>query len=166
MRLPDRRDEAYRIFRRASELLEPLVADSRSATAEHELSLILEHIAEIEHERGQAKEAIENIERSLAIESKLAAKDSGAVDPLISMAKGHALLGQILATQPDGTEPAIAANTSRPSNYSRKSIASTPSFPTKLLSLRCCLGDLSNLEQMAGRLDSALGSAGKADGNP
>ena len=51
MPLKGRRDEALRIFRRAQELLEPIVADSDSTTAEHELGLILQNIGEIEREQ-------------------------------------------------------------------------------------------------------------------
>ncbi len=160
-RLPGRCDEAHRTFRRACELLEPLVANPHLATAEHALSVALEHIAEIEYERGRAKEAIENVERSLVIESKLADADSRAVDPLISMAKGHALLGRILATQPDGTEWAIAEFQQAVERLEKVN-REHPEFSDQTCELGRCLGDLSNLEQTAGRLDSALASAGKA----
>jgi tetratricopeptide (TPR) repeat protein len=160
MRLPGRRDEAYRIFGRASRLLEPLVADFRSATASHELCLVLQHLAEIEQEQGRSKEAIENARRSLTIESKLAARDPGVLDPLITMASGHALLGQILATQPEGTEQAImeyrqAVELLEKVNHEH------PEFSDQAYELALCLGDLSNLEQTAGKLDSALASARK-----
>ena len=36
------------------------------------------------------------------------AEDPDSLDASISMAKGHALLGQILIEQPDGLEPALA----------------------------------------------------------
>ena len=161
MRLPDRHDEAHRSFRRASELLEPLLAKPGLTTTEHAFSVALEHIAEIEYERGRAKEAIENVERSLVIESKLADLDPRAVDPLISMAKGHALLGRILATQPDGTEEAIAEYQQAVERLEKVN-REHPEFSDQACELGRCLGDLSNLEQTAGRLDSALASAGKA----
>ena len=160
-RLPDRRDEAHRIFRRAAELLEPLVGNPHLATAEHALSGALKHIAEIEYERGRAKEAIENVERSLVIESRLADLDPRAVDPVISMAKGHALLGRILATQPDGTEWAIAEYQQAVERLEKVN-REHPEFSDQTCELGRCLGDLSKLEQTAGRLDSALASAGKA----
>jgi eukaryotic-like serine/threonine-protein kinase len=161
MRLPGRRDEVYRIFRRTSELLEPLVAESRSARVAREFSSVLLHIAEIEHERGQAQEALKNTQRSLTIESKLAAKGPEVLDSLIAMAKGHALLGRIFATQPDGTEQAIleyrrAIERLEQVNHKR------PEFSDQAYELGLCLGELSNLEQTAGRLDSALASARKA----
>ncbi len=161
MRLPGRRDEVYRIFRRASGLLEPLVADSRSRTAPHELSLVLQHLAEIEQEEGRGKEAIENTQRSLTIESKLAVSDPGVLDPLISMANGHALLGRILAIQPEGTDQAIAEQR-QAVELLEKVNREHPELSEQAYELALCLGDLSNLEQTAGNLDSALASARKA----
>ncbi len=160
MRLPDRRDEAYRIFGRASKLLEPLALDLRSATASHELGLVLQHLAGIEQEQGRSKEAIENARRSLTIESTLAARDPGVLDPLISMANGHALLGRILATQPEGTEPAIVEY-QQAVELLEKVNREHPEFSDQAYELALCLGDLSNLEQTAGKLDSALASARK-----
>ena len=161
MRLPDRHDEAHRVFRRATELLDPLLANPHPATAERELSMVLAHIAEIEHERGQTKEAIENAQGSLAMESKLADDDPRAVDPLISMAKGHALLGRIFATQPDGTEWAIAEYQQAVEQLEKVN-REHPEFSDQLCELGRFLGDLSTVEQTAGRLDSALASASKA----
>ena len=161
MRLKGRRDDAFRIFRRASAQIEPLVSESRSTTAEYELGLILERIAAIEHERGHAKEAIKNIMRSLAIESKIATLGSDSIDILISMAEGYALLGQILITQPDGTEPAIAAY-EQAIALLEKVDHEHPELSDQTHRLALLLGDLSNLKQMTGRLDSALGSGNKA----
>ena len=108
MRLNGRRDEALRIFHRAQEMIEPIVADSTSARASHELGLILQNIGEIQRQQSQPDDAIKNIRRSLAIESKLAAEDPDSLDVPISMAKAYALLGQMLVKQPDGLEPALA----------------------------------------------------------
>ena len=77
------------------------------------------------------------------------------------MAKGHAILGQILVTQPEGRSQRLL-RTGKPSNYSKRLTTSTPSYPTRLFELALFLGDLSSLEQMAGKLDSALGSGNKA----
>jgi eukaryotic-like serine/threonine-protein kinase len=161
MGIETQRDEALRIFRRASDLLEPLVADTRSIPAEHELGVVLQHIAKAEHERGHEQEAIENIERSLAIESKLAALDSGAIDSLISMAKGHTLLGQIFVAQPDGAEPAIAEHRQAVELLEKVSRAH-PELSDQAFELAMLLGDLSSLEQVAGKLDSALASISRA----
>jgi len=161
MRLQGRRDEALRIFRRAQNLIEPLVADSHSVTAEQELGVVLLNIAEIERVRGQPKEAIESIQRSLAIESKRVAHDPGSLDSLISMAKAHALLGQILVTQPEGAEPALteyqqAVELLEKINHDHRELSD------QAFELALFLGDLSTLQQMAGKLDSALASVRKA----
>ena len=55
MRLNGRRDEALHIFRRAQELIEPIVADSASAPASHELGLILQNIGEIQRQQGSTE---------------------------------------------------------------------------------------------------------------
>ena len=121
----------------------------------------MERIAEIEHERGHAKEAIANIMQSLAIESKIAAQDSRAIGPLISLAEAHALLGQILITQQDGLEPAITEY-AQAIALLEKVDHERPELSDQTRRLALFLGDLSNLEQMTGRLDSALGSSNKA----
>ena len=64
-------------------------------------------MGEIQHEQGHLEEAIKSVERSLEIESQLATDDPGSLDSSISMAKGHALLGQILLGRPAGLEPAL-----------------------------------------------------------
>jgi eukaryotic-like serine/threonine-protein kinase len=161
MMLQGRRDEAFHIFRRAQDLIEPLVADSGSATAEHELVIILQNIAEIEHERGHPIEAIENIQRLLEIESKRAAEEAGALDPIIAMAKGHALLGQILVAQPEGAEPALTEY-QQAVELLETVHREHPELSDQALELALLLGDLSTIQQMAGKLDSALASAGKA----
>ncbi len=161
MMLQGRRDEASHIFRRAQDLIEPLVANTGSATAEQELVIILQNIAEIEHERGHPIEAIENIQRLLEIESKRAAKDPGALDLLIAMAKGHALLGQIKVAQPEGSEPALTEY-QQAVELLETVHREHPELSDQALELALLLGDLSTIQQMAGKLDSALASAGKA----
>jgi tetratricopeptide (TPR) repeat protein len=161
MGLEGRRDEAFHIFRRASDLLEPIVADSHSTTAEHELGMLLAHMAKIEHEQGHEQQANENAQRSLAIESKLAVLDADALDPLVSMARGHALLGQILVTQPDGAEPAIAEYR-QAADLLEKANRDHPELADQAYERALFFVDLSSLEQTTGKLDSALGSAGNA----
>ena len=80
------------------------------------------------------------------MESKLADDDPRAVDPLISMAKGHALLGRILATQPDGTEWAIAEYQQAVERLEKVN-REHPEFSDQTCELRRCLGDLSNLSR-------------------
>jgi eukaryotic-like serine/threonine-protein kinase len=171
MRLPNQRDEALRIFRRAQDLIEPLVVDSNSGstTAEHQLAMVLQNIAEIERGRGQVKGAIENIQRSMVIEWKLAAQDPGAIDPLIAMAKGHAMLGQILGTPPgevesareEGLEPALTEYQQAVELLEKVNLAH-PELSDQAFELALCLGDLSTFQQTAGKLDSALASVTEA----
>ena len=161
MRLQGHRDEALHIFRRAQTLIEPLVADSQFFTAEQELGGILLNIAEIERAGGQSEDAIKSVQRSLALESKLAANDPDALSLLISMAKGHALMGQILATQPEGAEPA-RTEYQQAIKLLEKVNHKHPELTDQAVELALFLGDLSTLERMAGKLDSALASVCKA----
>jgi tetratricopeptide (TPR) repeat protein len=83
------------------------------------------------------------------------------IDALISMANGHALLGRIFATQSEGTEQAIVECRQAVELLERVN-HEHPEFSEQAYELALCLGDLSNLEQTAGNLDSALASARKA----
>ncbi len=161
MRLNGRRDEALRIFHRAQEMIEPIFADSASARAAHELSLILQNIGEIQRQQGLPDDAIKNIRRSLAIESKAVAEDPDSLDVSISMAKAHALLGQTLAEQSDGLEPALV-DYQEAVSLLEKVTRKHPEWPDQAISLATFLGDLNRLQQMAGKLDSALVSVQKA----
>ena len=161
MRLPEQRDEAAQSLRRAQKLVEPLAAHSRSATAEGELALVLEHIALFEREQGRSKEAIENTLRSLAIEAAQADKNPGAVDPVIAMARGHALLGQLLVTEPEGMESALAEY-QRAVELLEKLGREHPELCDQAYELATLLGEESSLEQSSGKLDSALASLRKA----
>jgi len=161
MRVQGQGNEVLRIFRRAQNLLEPLVADSRSIAAEHELTNVLLRIAEIQHNRGRLEDATENIQKVLAVESRRNVNDSHALDSLISMAKGHALLGQILTAQPEGVETALAeylqaVKLLETVNHQH------PELSEQALELASFLRDLCTLEQTVGKLDSALASIRKA----
>ena len=113
MFLDGRGDAALRTFRRAQDLIEPLAAvDPQSVSLRHELGLILQNIAQIERDQGQPEKAIKSIQRSLAIESRLATEDPHALDPQISMATAYGILAQILTGQPDGLEPASSLSES------------------------------------------------------
>jgi len=160
--LDGRGDEALGIFRRAQKLIEPLTAvDPPSVPIRHELGLLLQNIARIERDQGQPEKAIKSIQRSLAIESQLAAEDPHALNPLISMAKAHGLLGQIMAGQPDGLEPALAAY-QQAVDLLASVTREHPELADQSYELAMFLGDLSSFQQMAGKLDSALTSAQKA----
>ena len=156
-----RREEALRNFQRARDLIEPLAFSPVSVTAAHELAAILHNIAELERGRGQAKEAIEHIQKSLVIEAKLADKDSDAVEPIIAMAKGHAILGQILFSQPEGAEPA-QAEYQQAVELLEKVNHNHPELSDQTFELAFLLGDLSGVQQTAGKLDSALASLTRA----
>ncbi len=162
VRLGGRRDEALRTFRRAQDLLEPLIAaDPQPVSRRQELSLILQNIAPIQQDRGQAEEAIKDLERSLAIESQLAAEDPTALDPRISMAKAHDLLGQVLVEQPEGSEPALEA-CQKAVELLEAVTRDRPDLADPSYRLAIYLGDLNVAQQMAGKLDSALKSVHKA----
>ena len=123
--------------------------------------MILLNIGEAQREQGQPKEAIESIQRSLMIEADLAAENPSSLDSSISMAKGHALLGQIFLGDPDGIEPALTEY-QQAILLLEKVTQLHPELPDQAFELALLLGDLNRLQQMAGKLDSALGSAGKA----
>ena len=112
-------------------MIEPIVDNSASAQASYEFGLILQNIGEIQRQQGQSDEAIKNVQRSLAIESRLAGENSNSLDALISMAKGHALLGQMLIEQPDGLEPALV-DYQEAVSLQEKVVASTQNGPTRL----------------------------------
>jgi eukaryotic-like serine/threonine-protein kinase len=154
-------DEALRIFRRASDLLEPHAAASHSTAASHELSLILLNMGEAQREQDQLTEAIGSIERSLAIEEELVTKNPDLLDSSISMAKGHALLGQIFMGEPDGMGPA-QKEYQQAIQLLEKVSKLHPDLSDQAFELAFVHNDLSHLHQMAGKLDSALGSALKA----
>ena len=161
LHMKDRGALALRIFRRALNLLEPQVAASHSPAASHELSMILLNIGEAEREEGQLKEAIESIQRSLAIEGELVTQGANLLDSSISMAKGHALLGQIFASDSDEIGPALMEY-QQAIALLEKVTKLRPDLPGPAFELAFIFNDLSHLQQMAGKLDSALGSAGKA----
>ena len=162
VRLGGRRDEALRTFRRAQDLLEPLIAaDPQSVSRRHELSLILQNIAPIQQARGQPEEALEDLERSLAIESQRAAADPTSLDPRISMARAHNLLGQVLVEQPEGSGPALEA-CQKAVELLESVTRDRPDLADLSYRLAIYLGDLNVAQQMAGKLDSALKSVHRA----
>ena len=97
----------------------------------------------------------------LSIESKLAAKDPGELDSIIAMAKGHALLGQIFIAQPEGAAPALTEY-QQAVELLEKVNHEHPELSEEGLELALLLGDLGTIQQMAGKLDSALASGSKA----
>ena len=92
---------------------------------------------------------------------QLAAEDPLALDPLITAAKAHSDLGQILVGQPDGLEPALAAY-QQAVDLLRSVTREHPELADETYELACSLGDLSSLQRLAGKLDSALASAQQA----
>jgi serine/threonine protein kinase/tetratricopeptide (TPR) repeat protein len=162
VRLDGRRDEALRTFRRAQDLLEPLIAAApQSVSRRHELSLVLQNIAPFQQDQGQPEEAIQSLERSLALEAQLAAEDPRALDPRISMAKAHSLLGQVLMRQPEGSTPALES-CQKAVELLEAVTRQRPELADPSYRLAMYLGDLNVAQQMAGKLDSALKSVGKA----
>ena len=162
VRLDGRRDEALRAFRRAQDLLEPLlVANPRSVSLRHELSLILQNIAPIQQGQGEPEEAIQSLERSLAIESQRAAEDPKSLDPRISMARAHSLLGQVWVGEPEGLKPATES-CQKAVELLEGVTRDHPELADPSYRLAIDLGDLNVVQQMAGKLDSALKSLHKA----
>jgi non-specific serine/threonine protein kinase/serine/threonine-protein kinase len=158
LRLEGRRDEALRTFRRAQDLLEPLIAaDPRSVPRRLELSRILQNIAQIQLEQGQPRESIETLQRELAIVSQLASEDPRALGPRIVLAKAHALLGQVLVGQPDGSKEATASY-QQTIEILEPISREHPELADQSYLLATYLSDLSTLQQIAGKLDSALQS--------
>jgi eukaryotic-like serine/threonine-protein kinase len=161
MRLKGRLAEAIRIFHRALELIEPQVADSHSPAASHELCMILLNIGEAQREQGQLKEATQSIQQSLMIEASLATESPSSLESSISMARGHVILGQIFLGDSGGSGPALV-------EYQQAILLLEnvthlhPELSDQALELALLFGDLNRLQQMEGRLDSALLSAGKA----
>ena len=162
MRLEGRRDQALRTFRRAEGLLVPLIAaDPSSGPPRHELSLVLQDIGRIQLDQGQPDEAIETLQKVLVIEGQLAAEDPKAIEPRISMAKAHGLLGQALMLQPDGTEPALES-CQKAVELREEVVRDRPELADQSYLLAMDLGDLNVVQQLAGKLDSALKSLRRA----
>jgi eukaryotic-like serine/threonine-protein kinase len=163
-RLKGRNDEALDAFRRAQRLLEPLVADEpASASRRHDLGLILQNIAQILFNQGQFQEAVTTIERVLVIESQLVAENPGDLDSGLSLAKARKLLAEALVTQPDGVAPALLSQAAAVEILERIT-REHPDLADPLLQLAIYLGNLSDVQQMDGKLDSALKSSEKAIG--
>ncbi len=162
MRLEGRRDEALRTFRRAEGLLEPLIAaDPSSVSQRHELSLVLQNIGQIQLEQGQPLRSIETLQKVLAIEAQRAAQDPKALEPRISMARTHGLLGQALMSQPDEPEPALESYQAAV-ELREEVTRERPELADQAYLLAMELGDLNVVQQMAGKLDSALKSLRRA----
>jgi non-specific serine/threonine protein kinase/serine/threonine-protein kinase len=157
-----RADEALYALRRARGVIEPLAsADPPSFSLRHELSLILQNIAQIERDQGQTEQASQSIQRSLAIESQLAKEDPHALDPQVSMARAEGTLAQLLIGQPDGLEPATAA-LEQAVELLESVTKKRPDLPDQAYELAMFQSDLSSFQQMADKLDSALASARKS----
>ena len=162
MHMKGRLAEALRIFRRALDLLEPQVAASHSPAASHELSMILLNIGEAQREQGQLKEAIESIQRSLVIEGELWPRRTRICSIRQSpWQKGTRLWARSSWSDSDGIGPALMEY-QQAILLLEKVTKLHPELSDQAFELAFILSDLSRLQQMAGKLDSALGSAGKA----
>jgi serine/threonine protein kinase/tetratricopeptide (TPR) repeat protein len=157
-----RRDDALEACRRARALLEPLAAaPTAPAQARSELAFVLQNMVAIQVEKGQPGEAFEILERVLEIQGQLAARDAGALDPRIALAKAHHQMGQILSEQPDGMAQALLS--CQQGVDIRESISREhPELADQAYSLALDLGDQAILQQMDGKLDSALASLRRA----
>jgi len=109
MPMGDQLDEAARIFRRAQQLTELLLAaEPQSVSKRQELALILLNVAQIQRRQDQPDEALESIDRVLAIASQLAAEDLYSLESRILLATAYASAGQILGPQTGELHQALA----------------------------------------------------------
>ena len=162
MRLEGRRDDALAALRRAESLLEPLIStDPGTGSRRRELSLVLLNIAQIQSEQGQTQEAIETLQKVLESQARLAAENPKDLDPRITMARAHGLLGQLLTLQPDKSEPALESY-QKAVEYREEVVRERPELADQTYLLAMDLGDLNVTQQMTGKLDSALKSLHKA----
>ena len=123
--------------------------------------MILINLGMAQKEEGQSDEAIKSIQRSLMIETQKATENPHSLEASISMAKGHALLGQIFLEDADGSELALTEY-QQAILLLEKVSSRHPELPDEALELALLLGDLNRIQQTTGKLDSALGSARKA----
>jgi tetratricopeptide (TPR) repeat protein len=161
MRLKGRLAEAHRIYHHALELMEPQGAATHSPGARHELSMILLNFGLVQKEQGELEEATKSIQRSLLIQAEEVTENPDSLDPMIFMAKGHALLGQLFLEDAEGPEPAMKEY-QQAILLLEKATIRHPELPDQALELALLLGDLNRIQQMTGQLDSALSSAHKA----
>jgi non-specific serine/threonine protein kinase/serine/threonine-protein kinase len=156
------RDQALLAFRRAQKLLEPLVTlDAGSLNLRHQLSLILQNIAQMERDQGHLQSAMANIVRSMAIAAQLLAQEPQSLDFRISAARVHRTLAQIVAGQPDGLDQACTAYQCAV-DLLEPVTNEHPELAEVACELAVLLGDLSSCQRSDGKLDSALGSVQKA----
>ncbi len=162
MRLEGRRGAALADCRRARDLIEPLAGAAGAPVPPRQLlGQVLRNTAQIEFEQGHPREAIETLGRVLEIEGRLAAEDPRSVAPRIVMAKAHGLLGQVLSQQTDGPGPAMASY-EQGIELLEAITREHPELADESYSLALDLSDLAFLQQMAGKLDSALKSDRRA----
>jgi serine/threonine protein kinase len=154
-----RAEEALHAFRRAQDLLEPLVAiEPRSASLHHDLALVLLNCAQIERDHGQVEKAITSLQRSLAIESELLVHDPNSLESQITAARAYGNMAQILVNQPDGLEPASAAYQNAVDLLQSVTNA-RPELADQSCELAALLGNLATCQALEGKLDSALSTA-------
>jgi serine/threonine protein kinase len=162
MHMDGRHDDAYRLFCRAQDVAQPLViSHPQSRESRHELGVIERNIAQIHFDRGEPQKAIESAQRALATETQLSAENPSSLEPKISLAKAHNLLGQVLVTRPDGMEPAIAEY-HQAIDLLESVNRERPELADQAYALAMYLGNLNSIEQRLGKLDSALASARKS----
>jgi eukaryotic-like serine/threonine-protein kinase len=162
MRQKGRRGDALQAWRRARALLEPLAAaPSAPSRTRSELSRVLENIVKIQFEQGEPDEALETLERVLEIQKQLAARDPRALEPQICLARTHHQMGQILLEQPDGAAEALLSS-QQGVDILESIIREHPELADQAYSLAMDLGDQGVVQQMAGKLDSALTSIRRA----
>jgi non-specific serine/threonine protein kinase/serine/threonine-protein kinase len=162
IRLEGRDDEALRTFRRAGDLIEPLIAaEPRSIPRRRALGSILQNVATVELRQGRPRQAIATLRRELEIVEQLATEDPRALEPRIALAQAHALMGQVLLMQPEGTGPALASY-QQAVDLLEPIASEHPGLAEQTYLLATYLGDLNVVQQQAGKLDSALRSTRRA----
>jgi len=149
-------DEAIRTFRRASELIEPLIAaEPQSVPERQELGLILLNVAQIQWRQNHSEEALDSLDRVVEIDLQLAALDPQSLEPRISLATAYATAGRILAAPTGELHRALASY--RQAIAVHEAIAQEhPELADQSYEFARDLGALSELQQRAGQLDLAF----------
>jgi non-specific serine/threonine protein kinase/serine/threonine-protein kinase len=149
-------DEAVRTFRRAQELIEPLVvAEPQSVPKRQELGLILLNVAQIQWWQDQPEEALDSLDRVLEIELQLAAEDPRSLEPRISLATAYATAGRILAA-PTGEVHRALASYHQAIEIHETIAQEHPELADQSYQFARDLSELSELQQRAGQLDLAF----------
>ena len=162
MSMNNESDNAIKILHRAENLVEGVLMSHVDSVANQlKLAVILQNIAEIQRRKGNNEQVIKLIDRVLAIEAYLAAKDPASVEPRIGLAMGYTTLGQLWGGQPTEVLQAIAAY--EQTVELRTGITQEhPELTDQSYQLAIDLCDLSGLQQKVSQIEPAFESLQRA----